>query len=151
MIKDIRYAYKPDKGINMGAGQNSLFDTVPKKDFFHFFESIKNEPPKVQPKKVVQFLEFSKNDVATAADESPTSVRYDDKMPIELRERIEEWAIAINLVGSFFNSSEKTIMWFKIPNPLLGNMTPRDMIRIGRSKRLMQFIQNALSENKKSM
>jgi len=134
----------------MGSLQSAFFNTVPKKDFFHFFEKSMDEKPRVQPKKVVDFLEFSKNDVAAAADESPSSVRYDDKMPIELRERIEEWAIAINLVGSFFNEANKTMMWFKVPNPLLGNMTPRDMIRIGRSKRLMRFIQTALGENKKA-
>ena len=134
----------------MGTAQNPLFNTVPKKDFFNFFESSKNETPRVQPKRVVDFLEFSKSDVAAAADESPSLVRYDEKMPIELRERIAEWAIAINLVGSFFNEAEKTMMWFRISNPLLGNMSPRDMIRIGRSKRLMRFIQTALSENKKA-
>lgn len=138
------------KEVPMPTIQSALFNTVPTKDFFHFFESSKGEPPKIQSRKVIDFLEFSKNDVATAADESITSIRYDDKMPIELRERIQEWAIAINLVASFFNDSDKTMMWFRVPNPLLGNMTPRDMIRIGRFKRLMQFIQSALNENKKT-
>lgn len=134
----------------MSSIQTTLFSTVPPKDLFHLFESDKNKKPKVLSKKVIDFLEFSKNDVASATDESLSSIRYDDKMPVELRERIEEWAIAINLVGSFFNDTTKTIMWFKIANPLLGNISPRDMIRIGRFKRLMRFIQTALDENKKA-
>lgn len=134
----------------MSSAQNALFNTVPQKDFFNFFQPVKNKSRQVQPKKVVDFLDFSKNDVAAATDESPSSIRYDEKMPIELRERIEEWAIAINLVGSFFGDTDKTIMWFKIANPLLGNISPRDMIRIGRFKRLMRFIQTALNENKKA-
>lgn len=132
----------------MSALQHQLFNTVPEKDFFNFFETEKDKSLRVQPKKVVDFLEFSKNDVAAATNESINMVRYDDKMPIELRERIEEWALAINLVASFFKTTEKTIMWFKIPNPLLGNISPRDMIRLGRSKKLMKFIQTALNENK---
>lgn len=129
--------------------ESALFNTVPKQDFFRFFEKNQEGVPRVNSKKVVDFLEFSKDDVAAATNHAKVSVRYDDKMPIELRERIEEWGIAINLVGSFFNNEEKTMMWFRIPNPLLGNMTPRDMIRIGKFKRLMRFIQTALEENKK--
>jgi hypothetical protein len=40
-------------------------------------------------------------------------------------------------------------LWFKTPNPLLGDIAPRDMIRIGRFKKLRQFILQALSENEK--
>lgn len=131
----------------MVAVQPLLFNTVPKKDFFSFYEYSKDKTPVVQPKKVVDFLDFSKNDVATATNESVGQIRYDAKMPIELKMRIEEWAIAINLVASFFNNADKTMLWFKIANPLLGGVSPRDMIRLGRSKRLMKFILTALNEN----
>ena len=77
------------------------------------------------------------------------SVRYDQKMPEELRERLIEWATAINLVANFFGSGEKAILWFQTANPLLGNMTPRDMIRVGRFKKLLKFIQTALEENRR--
>src|ERR1043166_1415219 len=70
------------------------------------------------------------------------------KMPLELKERLTEWATALNLVYGFFKDKDKTILWFSIPNPLLGDMTPRDMIRVGRFKKLLNFIQTALEENK---
>jgi hypothetical protein len=76
------------------------------------------------------------------------SIRYDLKMPEELMERMREWATALNLVANFFNDEHKTMLWFQLPNPLLGNMTPREMIRVGRFNKLLKFIQTALDENK---
>jgi hypothetical protein len=43
----------------------------------------------------------------------------------------------------------KTVLWLTLPNPMLGNVSPRDMIRFGRYKRLSKFIANALSENRR--
>jgi hypothetical protein len=34
-------------------------------------------------------------------------------------------------------------LWFKTRNPLLGDISPRDMIRLGRFERLRKFIINA--------
>ena len=69
-------------------------------------------------------------------------------MPKELEERVREWAVALSLVAQYFKDEHKTVLWFKTMNPLLGNITPRDMIRIGRFKKLYRFILNALEENK---
>jgi hypothetical protein len=69
-------------------------------------------------------------------------------MPADLKLRLIEWATAINLVATYFNDLNKTMLWFQVSNPLLGDMSPRDMIRIGRFKKLQKFIQTALSENK---
>ena len=70
-------------------------------------------------------------------------------MPAELKERLTEWATVLNLVEGFFNNQDKTLLWFTIPNPLLGGMSPRDMIRVGRFRKLLNFIQTALDENPK--
>lgn len=70
-------------------------------------------------------------------------------MPNELKERITEWAIALNLVAGFFKDEKKTVLWFSMPNPLLGGMSPRDMIRVGRFKKLLKFIHNDLDENQR--
>ncbi len=120
----------------------SLFATVPKDDALSLFQGGKPDF-----EKVVYVLEFKKKDVAKASNVSVDSVRYDDKMPKELHDRMTEWATAIALVGQYFKDLNKTVLWFKVPNPLLGNIAPRDMIRVGRFHKLFRFIQNALNEN----
>lgn len=121
----------------------SIFDTVPQ-DYLSFYED--NKP---QFNRIAQFLHFKKEDISRATGFSQNSVRYDDKMPPELKERITEWAILFNLVAGFFKGDvEKTQLWFITINPLLGNVAPRDMIRFGRFKKLFKFVTNALAENK---
>lgn len=124
--------------------QSALFRSVPEKDYFQLLPH--GEP---NGKKIVDLLRYRKEDVSTAANVPMPSVRYDQKMPADLRERLIEWATAINLVANFFADGDKAMLWFQTPNPLLGNMTPRDMIRVGRFKKLLKFIQTALEENKR--
>jgi hypothetical protein len=124
----------------------ALFETIPKQDYLSLFPSSGTDY-----EKVVDLLDFRKKDVARASNVSLHSVRYDQpKMPKELQDRIQEWAVALNLVAQFFGDEQKTVLWFKTPNPLLGDIAPRDMIKIGRFKKLRQFILQALSENEKS-
>ena len=121
----------------------ALFETVPKEDYLSLFPSGRTDY-----ERVVDLLDFRKKDVARASNVALHSVRYDPpKMPKELQDRIQEWAVALNLVAQFFRDEQKTVLWFKTPNPLLGDISPRDMIRIGRFKKLRQFILQALSEN----
>jgi hypothetical protein len=65
-----------------------------------------------------------------------------------LQDRFLEWATAINRVGQYFKDIDKTVLWFRLPNPALGNVAPRDMIRVGRAHKLLRFIETALDENK---
>ena len=102
----------------------------------------------IKGEEVVKLLRYKKQEVSQASGIKLNSIRYDSKMPQELEERLREWATAINLVANFFKNEDKTLLWFYTPNPFLGEQTPRDMIRIGRSKKLIKFIRNALSENK---
>ena len=97
--------------------------------------------------KIVDFFRYKKEDVSKATGVAKSSIRYDSKMPLELRNWLLEWATAINLVAGYFKDLEKTALWFQIPNPLLGNISPRDMIRVGRFRKLLKFIQTALEEN----
>jgi hypothetical protein len=117
-----------------------LFDMTP--DVCQLFDG---SAPRVE--KVLSLLGYKKKDLAEATNVPFGSIRYDNRMPSELRERITEWAIAINRVAVFFKDQEKTMLWFKAPNPLLGEISPRDMIRQGRFRKLLKFIDNALAEN----
>ena len=125
--------------------QPLLFRTVPEKDYFHLFEK-----GTLDAEKVVKLLKLKKEDLSVAANIPISSIRYEPKkIPVELKERLTEWAIALNLVANFFKDQEKTILWFGIPNPLLGGISPKDMIRVGRFKKLLNFIQTALDENQR--
>ena len=124
-------------------GCPALLGSIPDKDYLHLFN--KGVP---DSKKIIDFLKYKKKDVSVALNIPEASVRYDSKMPPELKERMTEWATALNLVAGFFQDPDKTVLWFSIPNPLLGDMSPRDMIRVGRFKKVLNFIQTALNENK---
>lgn len=129
-------------GMEIPLSSTNLFNTVPKEDRLALFASGHTDY-----QKVVRLLNFSKSDVAKASSVPSISVRYDQRIPKELADRLQEWAIALTMVAQYFQDEQKTILWFKTPNPLLGNITPRDMIRIGRFRKLQRFIQNALDEN----
>lgn len=129
----------------MTLSKPSLFRTSPP-DYFHLFD----QNAFVDGEKVIKLLKYKKEDVSIATNIPLSSIRYEEKrMPEELRERLTQWATALNLVAGFFHDEKKTIIWFSMPNPLLGGMTPRDMIRVGRFKKLLNFIQTALDENQR--
>jgi len=114
--------------------------TVPKHDYLHLLEGN-------TPKNVVEFLSLSNNDVAKAMGISDRGkVRYDDQMPKELKKRLYEIANICELMAGYFDGDvKKTEIWFNVKNPALGGISPRDMIRFGRYKKLEKFIRNALA------
>ena len=119
----------------------SLFDTVPD-DLLHF-----GHGESFDAKRVPSLLGLKKEDVSRLASVSVKSVRYDDAIPEQVRERLEEIASTINMVAKAFDGdAEKTSAWFRARNPMLGDVSPRDMIRLGRYERLRKFIINAMME-----
>jgi len=121
-----------------------LFNTVPE-DTLHFGRGAA-----FSPKAVSDLLNLKKEDVSRLASVSVKSVRYDDAIPEQVRSRLEEIANTINMVAQQFEGDvDKTVAWFKARNPLLGDISPRDMIRLGRYERLRKFIINAMIEGRK--
>ncbi len=119
----------------------SLFDTVPD-DLLQF-----GHGDSFDAKRVPSLLGLKKEDVSRLASVSVKSVRYDDAIPEQVRERLEEIANTINMVAKAFDGDpEKTTAWFRARNPMLGDVSPRDMIRLGRYERLRKFIINAMME-----
>lgn len=115
------------------------------------FDTVTNDPLRFgigssfEPKRVTEALGLKKQDVSRLASVSVKSVRYDDAMPEQMRERLEEIAQTVNLVAQMFDgNAEKAVAWFKARNPMLGDVSPREMIRLGRYERLRKFIVNAL-------
>jgi hypothetical protein len=118
-----------------------LFDNVPP-DAMQF-----GQGGAFVPKRVPELLDLKKEDVSRLAGVAVSSVRYDDAMPAPMRDRLEEVANTINMVATLFaGDANKTAAWFKARNPMLGDISPRDMIRLGRYERLRKFIINAMNE-----
>lgn len=99
------------------------------------------------PKKVIDFLELDRFDVAKAMGlKDKSQVRFDDQIRKDLKRRLIEIAIICELMAGYFKGdAEKTALWFQVSNPALGGISPRDMIRYGRYKKLELFIRNALA------
>jgi len=123
------------------SASNTVFDNLPD-DYFKF---IKNGRPDAG--KLVKVLKFTKRDVSDATGIPIGSIRYDKRLPEELERGLFEWATALNLVAEYFGDKDKTITWFMVKNPLLGNLSPQDMIRLGRFQKLRTFILNARTKN----
>jgi len=123
----------------------AIFANIAAKDYLG-----SSEEGQSKHRAVVDMLGFKKLDVAKAAELKPGSVRYDERMPPELVDRMAEWANLINLVaGHFGGDMRRTATWFAARNPMLGDIAPRDMVRFGRYGKLLKFVINALTTNRK--
>lgn len=99
------------------------------------------------PKLVADWLNLEKSEVAKISSVAKASVRYDAFAPRAVVERLEEIANIANMVATIFDGDvDKTALWFRTKNPLLGDVTPRDMVRLGRYDRLRKFIVSAIAE-----
>ncbi len=95
------------------------------------------------------FLKLTNDDLAKIANISVKSVRFEnDRMPTALKERIIEIKNVCELVAEMMGGSlEKTQLWFTTKNQMLGNITPRDMIRYGRYSKLLDILMDIKSGN----
>jgi predicted nucleotidyltransferase len=121
----------------------ALFRTVPERDYLRFWtgQALKAEA-------VVEFLDFKKTDVAKISGVSLASVRFDQKIPKQVRDRLMEIATLCELVAEHFRGDVmKTALWFKTINPLLGDLSPRDMLRRSRYDKVRRFVMQALESN----
>jgi uncharacterized protein (DUF2384 family) len=101
-------------------------------------------PPPLDYKRVTEFLDPNTTELSKIGGVSKQSVRLDHRIPQSLKDRLEQIANIRALVAAYFDGDiEKTALWFKTPNPLLGDISPRDMIRFGRYKRLLKFVTEA--------
>ncbi len=122
---------------------SGLYDTVSKSDPLNFWENHGLDYGSVS-----NFLELNKKELSKVGGVSVQSVRFDNKIPNDLKDRLEQIANICNLVAEFFDGdAEKTALWFRTLNPMLGDLSPRDMIRFGRYKRLQKFVLSAREEN----
>ena len=98
----------------------------------------------VDYKRTADLVHLTKADLGKLGKVSKSSVRFDANIPASVAERLRELANIANLVAEYFNGdAAKVALWFELPNPMLGNISPRNMIRAGRYERLLNFVLDA--------
>ena len=123
--------------------ESGLFSTVPTRDALAF-----GQGDGFDAKRVVDWFDLDKQAVSRISSVAKSSVRYDDHIPRAVRERLEEIGNTANMVAEVFDGDvAKTALWFRTLNPMLGDISPRDMIRLGRYDKLRKFIVNAVAGN----
>lgn len=126
--------------------QHALFQNIHQSDPLQFWSNHG-----LDYKRVTDFLDLNTSELSKIGGVSKQSVRLDNRIPQVLKDRLEQIANICALVAGFFEGDiEKTALWFKTPNPMLGDISPRDMIRYGRYKRLMKIIADAQQANSAS-
>jgi hypothetical protein len=70
-----------------------------------------------------------------------------ERKPARLAGDDELTVLCEQVVGFFDGDVNRAALWFRLPNPLLGDVSPRDMIRYGRYARLQEVVTAALAEN----
>jgi len=48
----------------------------------------------------------------------------------------------------FHGDMKQTLIWFATPNPMLGKISPVDMLALGREEKLISAIKSALEGNR---
>jgi hypothetical protein len=95
-------------------------------------------------KRIAELVQLSKADLSKLTGVAKSSVRFDASIPVPVAERLRELANIANLVAEYFDGDvQKVGLWFELQNPMLGNISPRNMIRGGRYKRLLNFVLDA--------
>jgi hypothetical protein len=119
--------------------RSSLVSHIASADLLHLYRD--GHP---DYKRIADLTKLSKADLSKISQVAKSSVRFDAHIPEPVAERLREIANIANLVAEFFaGDAQKVGLWFEIANPMLGNVSPRDMIRIGRYKRLLNFVIDA--------
>lgn len=95
-------------------------------------------------KRIADLVQLSKSDLSSISGVAKSSVRFDHHIPAPVAERLREIANIANHVAEYFKGdAQKVALWFELPNPMLGDLSPRTLIRGGRYKRLLSFVLEA--------
>lgn len=112
------------------------------------FHSGDSFHPELVPQLLEKYLDLPKRDMSRIAEVPKSELEQIDDLPPLVLQRLEEIAQTMTDVANFFGGDiVRTVQWFKTQNPRLGDISPRDMIRMGKANRLRMFIVSSMSEN----
>ncbi len=127
----------------MASSPTALFSNVGRTDPLEFWTKHG-----LDYKRIAEFLDLDAGELSRLSGVSRKSVRLDCRIPRDLKVRLDEIANICTLVAEYFGGdAQRTALWFTVKNPMLGETSPRDMIRAGRAAKLLKFIMEARDAN----
>ncbi len=129
----------------MAQQMSDVFATVPQT---HKVKEFYDSDGKLKALEVLAFLDFHKRDMCVATMIKPGSMRFDHRMPKIVERYLADIVNCIEHVDEYFEGNHtKTKTWFLVKNPMLGEIAPRALIRIGRVQKLLKMIIDLKSGN----
>ena len=121
----------------------AINNSITKSQFSNYL-GLFNEEGKALPSKTADFLDISLNKLAKAL--GLDTLRSDRLGPIG-EQRVQELAATLEMVASSFGGNEKKAkFWINTPNFHLGASIPKDLILIGKYKKVYDFVVAARDE-----
>lgn len=101
--------------------------------------------------RVADVVGLTNDDLSRVAQVAKSRVCFGNHIPPALKERrVQILHCFLQVAEHFDGNGQKASLWFKTTNPMLGGISPRDMIRFGRLSKLQRLILGALLENRQS-
>ena len=117
--------------------QRHIFNTAPKHDVFGLY----NTKRAINYKQVVRTFNFTKKEVSKATRTQVHSVSYENnKIPEEIKEFLSNMIWLLQTTYEHLQDKNKVIQWLDSPNPICGGYSPKEMIRLGQYKKLINIV-----------
>lgn len=121
--------------------QAHIFNTVPNKDVFGFYDK-----GKIKYKRVADTLNFNRKEISKATRVAISSVRYEkNKIPDNMIEFLTAMTWLLNTTYEHLKNKDKVILWLNTPNPICGGFSPKDMICMGQYKKLIKIVSSYIT------
>ena len=106
------------------------------------------EEPVSRAEAIAKFLGLKTTEIARLVQVPVASVVWDSTTTQRVQDHLAAIGKEIDLVAKVFDGDKaKTALWFQTPNPLLGEIAPVELIRVGKFDNLRKFIQSAVAPN----
>ena len=116
--------------------QPQIFNTVAKKNIFNLYNNNKIDYQAVADK-----MNFNRQEVAKAVRIDLSSVKYEEtKIPDEMKVFFQAMILLLNTTHQYLQDENKVIQWLDAPNTSCGGYSPKDMIRMGQYKKLVNIV-----------
>ena len=120
----------------MEAHTPPIFNTVPKNDVFGVYDK-----GRIRYKAVATAINFNRQEISKATRINISAVKYkESEIPAKIKEFFMAMTWLLYTTHAHLQNKDKVLQWLDSPNPSCGGFSPKDMIRMGQYKKLVNIV-----------